>query len=56
MTGYNYYPNITFCRDRDSLWLSDIGELWECRNYFEELIQKSGYELEGTHFLFYWCF
>ena len=50
MTGYNYYPNITFCRDRDSLWLSDIGELWECRNYFEELIQKSGYELEGTHF------
>lgn len=50
MTGYNYYPDITFCRGRDSLWLQDVGELWECRSYFEELIRKNGHRLKGTHF------
>lgn len=50
ITGYNYYPDITFCRDKDSLWFSDAGELRECRGYFEELIRKSGSKLPGTHF------
>lgn len=50
MTGYNYYPDITFCRAGDSLWLTDIREQWECREFFERTIHKYGHIIEGTHF------
>lgn len=50
MTGYNYNPDITFCQQGDSLWLTDIREQWNCREYFEQIIRKYGREIEGTHF------
>lgn len=50
MTGYNYYPDITFCRSGDSLWLTDMKEQWDCREYFEQIIRKYGHKINNTHF------
>lgn len=50
LRGYNYFPDITFCRFRDSLWLSDKKEQWECREYFEKILYRYGYPLGETHF------
>ena len=50
MTGYNYYPDITFCRLEDSLWLTDIKEQLGCREYFEQIIHRHGHPIENTHF------
>lgn len=50
LTGYNYSPDITFCRDGDSLWLTDVRQQWECHHYFEEIILKYGRQVPGTHF------
>lgn len=50
MTGYNYYPDITFCRSGDSLWLTDLKEQWECRDYFEQILHRYGHEISNTHF------
>ena len=50
MTGYNYYPDITFCRSGDSLWLTDVKEQWSCREYFERIIRRYGHKIDSTHF------
>ncbi len=50
MTGYNYNPDITFCRQWDSLWLTDTDEQWDCRDYFEQIIRKDGYRIDDSHF------
>jgi len=50
MTGYNYNPDITFCRSGDSLWLTDTREQWECREYFEHIIRNHGHRMGNTHF------
>lgn len=50
MTGYNYGVDITFCRERDSLWIEDTREQWNCHDYFEQIIRKNGLQIEDTHF------
>lgn len=50
MTGYNYSPDITFCRQGDSLWLTDTREQWDCRDYFEQIIRKHGRRVEDSRF------
>ncbi len=50
MTGYNYYPDITFCRSGDNLWLTDSKEQRGCREYFEQIIRRYGHPLGDTHF------
>ena len=50
MTGYNYNLDITFCRRGDSLWFTDTREQWDCRTYFEQIIQEDGTRIEDTHF------
>lgn len=50
MTGYNYYPDITFCRLEDSLLLTDMKEQLGCREYFEQIISEYGHAVGSTHF------
>lgn len=50
LTGYNYYPDITFCRTGDSLWITDIREQWDCREYFEQIIRRYGHRIDDSHF------
>lgn len=50
LTGYNYTPDITFCQPGDSLWLIDVQEEWECREYFDQIIRKHGHRVRGTAF------
>lgn len=50
LAGHNYVSDIAFCRQGDSLWLPDIQEKRNCREYFEQTIRKSGHQIGGTHF------
>ncbi|MEG2556720.1 MAG: ATP-binding protein [Odoribacter sp.] len=50
MGGYNYSPDITFCRAGDSLLLSETKEYRECREYFEYVIQRYGHKIGSSGF------
>lgn len=50
ITGYDYYSDIAFCHEGDSLWLKGLKEEWKCREYFDRIIWASGYRLGQTHF------
>lgn len=50
LTGYNYNLDITFCKPTDSLWVIDLQEQWECREYFEQTICKYGHKIDESHF------
>ena len=50
MKGYNYYSDITFCREGDRLVLADKGNQCDCRAYFDQIIKSAGYRLGQTNF------
>lgn len=50
ITGYNYYTDITLCGPSDSLLLTDNKELWNCRDYFDSQIRRSGVRVGDSHF------
>ena len=50
MSGFDYYWDITFCREGDRIWLPDSKAWRGCREYFDWIIQHVGYRLGNTHF------
>ena len=50
MRGFNYYLDVTICREGDSLWLRDSHTRQDCREYFDWIIGTAGYRLGNTHF------
>ena len=54
-SGYwgNYNYSIYLCRNDDSLWIGQSGDLVEnCFDFFNERIRKNGHRLTGTGFYF----
>jgi signal transduction histidine kinase len=54
-SGYwgNYNYSIYLCRNDDSLWIGQTGDLVEnCFDFFNERIRKNGHRLTGTGFYF----
>lgn len=49
LIGYNYYTDFTFCRPGDRLMSPDQQE-WDCHFYFQQMIQRFGQSIPGTHF------
>ncbi|MDL2331054.1 sensor histidine kinase, partial [Odoribacter sp. OttesenSCG-928-A06] len=50
MAGYNYLSNIIFCRSEDLLNVGTEGKQYNCHEYFNQLLQKSGVRIDNTHF------
>lgn len=48
--GYNYYTDITFCREGDRLLLADGEKQCDCKEYYDKIIKRSGYQLGQTNF------
>lgn len=50
MRGYNYYSDITFCKEGDRLLLADKGSQCDCGEYFNGIIKNFGHRLGQTNF------